>query len=92
MRAWRDHHRFTQADIAELIELRRQHEAEAFVTTEKDWVRLGPDMRRRLENAGPLRAATLSVRLRDEPAAIDQLLSFLPANGRERTRKLQQAP
>lgn len=92
MRAWRDHHRFTQADIAELTELHRQHEAEAFVTTEKDWVRLGTDMRRRLERAAPLRAARLSVRLRDEAAAIDQLLALLPANGHEQMSKLQQTP
>jgi tetraacyldisaccharide 4'-kinase len=92
MRAWRDHHRFTQADVVELIELRRQHEAEAFVTTEKDWVRLGPELQHRLESAAPLRAAKLFVRLRDEPKAIDQLLAFLPANGQEQMGKLQQAP
>jgi tetraacyldisaccharide 4'-kinase len=92
MRAWRDHHRFTEADVAELIELRRQHEAESFVTTEKDQVRLRPELQRRLESAAPVRAAKLSVRLRDESAAIDQLLALLPANGGERMGKLQQIP
>jgi len=91
-RAWRDHQRFTQADVAELIELRRQHEAEVFVTTEKDLVRLGPELQRKLESAAPLRAAKLSVRLRDEAAAVDQLLAFLPPNGQERMGKLQQTP
>jgi tetraacyldisaccharide 4'-kinase len=92
MRAWRDHHRFTQADIAELIELGRQHEAEAFVTTEKDWVRLGMEARRRLESAATLQAAKIVVHLRDEVAALDQLLAFLPEKGREGMRKLQQTP
>ncbi len=80
LRAWRDHHRFTHADLAELIELRRQHEAEAFVTTEKDLVRLSPEQRGMLESAAPLEGARLLVRLDDEAAAIDRLLQFLSAN------------
>jgi tetraacyldisaccharide-1-P 4'-kinase len=90
MRAWRDHHRYTRADIAALIELRRQHQAEAFLTTEKDRVRLVPEHRRMLEGAAPLHAARLVVRLRDEPAAIDQLLALLPVAWQEPLRKLQQ--
>lgn len=73
MRVWRDHHFYTQTDAAELVELRRQHEAEAFVTTEKDRVRLGPDRLRRLEGEAPVHTARLTVRLRQEAAAIDQL-------------------
>jgi tetraacyldisaccharide 4'-kinase len=92
MRGWRDHHRFTEADVAELIELLRQHGGEAFVTTEKDLARLGPELRRRLESAAPLQAAKLSVHLGDEEAAVNELLAFLPAGGRERTGKLQQTP
>lgn len=81
MRAWRDHHRFTAADVAELIELRRQHEAEAFLTTEKDRVRLGPEALRMLEAAGPVHTVRLRVRLRQETAAIEQLGALLPAAG-----------
>jgi tetraacyldisaccharide 4'-kinase len=92
MRAWRDHHSYTQADVAELIELQRQHEAEAFVTTEKDLVRLGPELRRTLENGALLHAARLVVRLHDERAAMEQLFAFLPVNWREPTHKLQQTP
>jgi tetraacyldisaccharide-1-P 4'-kinase len=62
------------------------------VTTEKDLVRLRPELQRRLESAAPVRAAKLSVRLRDESAAIYQLLALLPANGGERMGKLQQIP
>lgn len=92
MRAWRDHHTNTQADVAELIELQRQHGAEAFVTTEKDMVRLGPELRRTLENAALLHAAKLTVRLHDEAAAMEQLFALLPAKWREPTHKLQQTP
>jgi tetraacyldisaccharide 4'-kinase len=91
-RAWRDHHPYEQADIAELIELRWQHQAEAFLTTEKDLVRLQPEKRRMLESAAPLHAAKLLVTLADEAMAIQQLCGLLPMNGRERTGELQQAP
>lgn len=80
LRAWRDHHCFTHADLAELIELRRQHEAEAFVTAEKDLVRLAPEQRRMLESAAPLEAARLRVRLTDDALAMDQLLRLVSAN------------
>lgn len=91
-RAWRDHHRYEPWDIAELIELRRQHGAEAFLTTEKDWVRLSPVQRKTLENAVPLHVAKLVVRLLDESAALEQLLGLLPGNLRERAAELRQAP
>ncbi len=80
MRSWRDHHVFSRNDIAELIELRRQHEAEAFLTTEKDRVRLTTDAVRLLESAAPVQTARLKVRLRDEKVAIDQLCALLPVS------------
>lgn len=79
VRAWRDHHPFAQADLAELMELCRQHEAEGFVTTEKDLVRLSPDQQRILRSAAPLHAAGLTVHLHDEATAVRQLLALLPA-------------
>ncbi|MGA8530249.1 MAG: tetraacyldisaccharide 4'-kinase [Acidobacteriaceae bacterium] len=84
MRAWRDHHRTTETDVAELVELQRQHEAEAFLTTEKDRVRLAPDMLRMLEAAAPVHAVRLRVRLRQEGAIIEDLCALLPpaAGGR----------
>lgn len=77
--AWRDHHAYSPSDIASLLELQRQYAAEAFVTTEKDLVRIAPDHRRMLEAAAPLHAAKLVVRLADEPRAIDRLLALLKA-------------
>ena len=92
VRAWRDHHRYTQGDIAELIELRRQHEAEAFLTTEKDLVRLQPEQKQMLESAAPVHAAKSLVTLADEARAIQQLCGLLPVNWRKQTGELQQTP
>jgi tetraacyldisaccharide 4'-kinase len=78
-RAWRDHHRCSQRDIADLVELQRQHQAGAFLTTEKDLARLTPEQRHSLENAAPLHAAKLIVRLVDEPAAVARILALQPA-------------
>ena len=78
-RAWRDHHRWSQHDIADLVELQRQHQADAFLTTEKDLVRLTPEQRQTLEGAASLHAAKLVVHLVDEPAAVAQMLALRPA-------------
>jgi len=91
-RAWRDHHAYSESDMAELIELRRQYDAEAFLTTEKDMMRLPVELRHTLESAAPLHAARLVVRLQNEAAAIDQLAGFLPAEWRARLVKVRQAP
>ena len=40
-RSFRDHHRYTDADVRDLLRLRQQAGAPAFVTTEKDAVNLG---------------------------------------------------
>jgi tetraacyldisaccharide 4'-kinase len=74
---FRDHHRYTREDLAKLLEMQRQHAAKAFVTTEKDAVRLPEELRRRLESAAPLFIAPLTVRLVREAAAVDQLLAML---------------
>jgi tetraacyldisaccharide 4'-kinase len=89
MRVWRDHHGYSRANVAELIELRRQHEAEAFLTTEKDLVRLHPELRRMIESAAPLHAARLVVHLQDETAAIDQLFAFLPSGSQAGMNEVQ---
>jgi tetraacyldisaccharide 4'-kinase len=83
-RAWRDHHAYTMADLAELTELQRQHGAESFLTTEKDLVRLAAEQRRVLESAGRVQAVRLTVRVDEEAARIDQLLALLPESGQTR--------
>jgi tetraacyldisaccharide 4'-kinase len=81
-RSWRDHHPITESDVASLVELQRQHQAEALLTTEKDLVRLTDEQRRALESAAPLQAVPLTVRLSDEAAYLSEILDRLPASGR----------
>ena len=81
-RSWRDHHRYTASDVGDLLELQRQHDADVFLTTEKDLVRITAEQRRSLESAAPVHGARLLVRLSDEPAAIAVLLDLLHAEHR----------
>jgi tetraacyldisaccharide 4'-kinase len=81
MRAWRDHHRYLDADVAELLELRRQHEAEAFLTTEKDRARLTPGAMHMLEGAAPVLTVRLTVRLQQEAAVMEQLCRLVARAG-----------
>ena len=67
---FRDHHAYTDADIDGLLQLRGQRRAEAFITTEKDWVRLTPAQQASL---APLQTAKLEVLFENETAVIAQL-------------------
>lgn len=71
--AFPDHHTWTDSDLDRLLTLQRQHPAEAFVTTEKDAIRLSPQQRARLESAAPLLTAPLRVHFEDESAVRAQL-------------------
>jgi tetraacyldisaccharide 4'-kinase len=70
-----DHHPYTPADIARLLALAAQHHADGLLTTEKDLVKLTPDLRLQLASIGPLIAPQLRVELVDEPAALRTLLA-----------------
>ena len=72
--AFRDHHPYTDADLDRLLRLRDQQHAEAFITTEKDWVRLTPQQRARLT---PLDAARLEVVFDNESAIATQLRAIV---------------
>jgi tetraacyldisaccharide 4'-kinase len=76
--AFADHHAYKDADIDQLLARARQQNADGFVTTEKDAVKLTPEMRQTLEKAGPLAVARLSVTLVDESNAVAQLISLVP--------------
>jgi tetraacyldisaccharide 4'-kinase len=67
---FRDHHAYTEKDIAELRALKLQSEADGFITTEKDGINLG-EFRSRLE---PLSVVRVQMALVDADAAIDFLL------------------
>jgi tetraacyldisaccharide 4'-kinase len=68
--AFRDHHRYTQADVDSLLRLREKTHAGSFITTEKDLVNLGP-LAAQLQ---PLRIARLKVELEAPEQALDSIL------------------
>ncbi len=74
-----DHHRYSSADVNRLKTAAAEAHADAFVTTEKDAVRLDPSLLQILESVAPLRVARLDVSLRDETLVLQQLRAKLPA-------------
>jgi tetraacyldisaccharide 4'-kinase len=67
---FRDHHRYTTADIERLAERGRRLHCDGFVTTAKDDVKLDAAMRSRLGAVAPLHIAALTVELEDEQAVV----------------------
>jgi tetraacyldisaccharide 4'-kinase len=72
-----DHHAYDEGDMLRLLERARQVEANGFVTTEKDAVKLTPILRDRLETIGPVVVARLSVELLDEQESLSQLIAMV---------------
>ncbi len=70
-RSFRDHHPYTAADVRELLALRKQHGATAFVTTEKDAINLGPY----LQQLQPVHVVPVRLELEGADAALDALLA-----------------
>jgi len=70
-----DHHRYSREDINRLKTAASEAHAVAFITTEKDAVRLDPTL---LETAAPIRVARLEVSLRNENFVVPQLRAKLP--------------
>jgi tetraacyldisaccharide 4'-kinase len=68
-----DHHRYSRDDMNRLKTAAAEAHANAFVTTEKDAVRLDPSLLQILESVAPLRVARLEVSLRDEDTLVHQL-------------------
>lgn len=78
-RVFRDHHRYSDDDLRELIREAQAHSATALFTTEKDFVRLSSRQKEMLAGAAPLQVAKLEVRLRDEMSALAHLETLLPS-------------
>jgi len=72
-----DHHAYDDNDVRLLLERARRAEANGFVTTEKDAVKLTPILRERLETLGPVVVARLSVELLSEQEALSQLVGMV---------------
>jgi len=75
--ALRDHQAYSAVEIDRLAALLRQHNADCFVTTEKDATRMTREQRARLEAIAPLRIARLEVTLEDESAILRQFTGLL---------------
>lgn len=78
---FRDHHRFLQHDVDCLLDAVRSVKAVAFVTTEKDRVRMGA-LAGALAASVPLHTANLRVEIEDEAAAIDWLAAQVESHKR----------
>jgi tetraacyldisaccharide 4'-kinase len=70
--AFKDHHRYTAADLERIAAAAQKAGATALVTTEKDRVRLGA-----LAVSLPIQAVSLRIEIEDEAAAIDWLTGSL---------------
>jgi tetraacyldisaccharide 4'-kinase len=77
--AFADHQRYVQHDIDCVLDAARTSQAVALVTTEKDRVRLAPQLSS-IPARLPLETAGLRIEIEDEDAAIDWLLARV-ANG-----------
>ncbi|WP_158941810.1 tetraacyldisaccharide 4'-kinase [Granulicella sp. S190] len=82
--SFEDHHAYSEADIAHLLQAARAVEANGFVTTEKDAVKLTPVMRDRLETIGPVVVARLCVELVNEKQVLEQLVTTVGRLDRRR--------
>ena len=70
---FRDHHAYTEKDVNDLLQLRRQSEAGGFVTTEKDAVNLGGY----LAALTPLAVVPVKMELADAANAVDTMLRVI---------------
>jgi tetraacyldisaccharide 4'-kinase len=82
--AFADHHAYAEQDITRLLERAQQIGANGFVTTEKDAVKISPEMRHHLEAVGPLIVARLNIDLVDEKEAMSQLVAMVGRLDRRR--------
>ncbi len=72
-RSFRDHHRYTDADVADLQRLRQQAGANLFVTTEKDAVNLGA----LLQALQPIHTVRVRMQWENAGAALDAMLAAI---------------
>lgn len=72
-RSFRDHHRYTEQDVSDLLRLRQQACALAFVTTEKDALNLGAH----LHTLQPIHIVPVRMQLENCDRAIDAMLATI---------------
>jgi tetraacyldisaccharide 4'-kinase len=74
--AFADHHRYTPADLDRLLDTARNAKAAAFITTQKDHVRMGK-LSAGLIALCPSITAALRIEIEAEEPAVDGLMSEL---------------
>jgi tetraacyldisaccharide 4'-kinase len=85
--AFADHHPYGDADMTRLIDHAERIGANGFVTTEKDAVKITPEMRARLGGVGPMIIARLKVELVAEKEALSQLVTMVGQLDRRKNRQ-----
>lgn len=75
--AFADHHRYSAAGIEKLLRLRAKHNADGFLTTEKDLVRLGAFA----DKLAPIVAVRLSLAFDHPDQAVSEILSTVARRG-----------
>jgi len=68
-----DHHRYTAGDMRSLVQRLGSSAAQAFITTEKDAVKITPELRATLESAAPMLVAQLRVEFTDPASLLAEL-------------------
>ena len=76
--AFRDHHAYSSVDVKELLQAAQSHAVDTFLTTEKDFVRLSPGLRKALTALAPVKLVKLEAHLHDKTAVLLQLQALLP--------------
>jgi tetraacyldisaccharide 4'-kinase len=79
---FRDHHRYTMADVDRLATLGRRFGCDAFVITAKDDVKLDAAMRLRLNAVAPVQTAALTVEFEYEEAVLGLMRKSLIVTAR----------
>jgi tetraacyldisaccharide 4'-kinase len=70
---FRDHHRYTEKDIQDLLDLKQRSDAAGFVTTEKDAINLGA----KLSTLQPVSVVPLELHMDDAANAVDTILRIV---------------
>jgi tetraacyldisaccharide 4'-kinase len=76
--AFPDHHRYTAADLRRLAQRIQSSGAQAFIITEKDAVKITPELRTSLEAVAPMRIAQLRVQFIDSDRVLADLEARFP--------------
>ena len=71
--AFRDHHRYQQRDIDRLLDLRKQTNADSFITTEKDLINLGT----LAAQLSPLMTAGLRIELESPQQVLTEIIKTI---------------